>query len=206
MIDKMDFSEKANLIPASQFLFDNQELLKKLRRLMLRFATLRLYDNHLAEEAVQEALIGAFKGQGSFSAQASFQTWAFGILKHKISDVLRTKGTRSEIGLEYSSVDVDDIADPLDHTMPDRQSGLMSSACRDPEQALSAGQFWAAFESALRDLPGIQADVFVKHELSALSVTEICEEMAINKENFYVLIHRARKQLQSSMKHCKDVE
>ncbi|MFZ6648883.1 hypothetical protein ACO0LO_24375 [Undibacterium sp. TJN25] len=31
---------------------------------------------------------------------------------------------------------------------PDRQSGLMSSVCRDPEQALSAGQFWAAFQSA----------------------------------------------------------
>lgn len=194
------------MIPALQFPFDNQEFLKKLRCLMLRFAAARLYDNHLAEDAVQEALMGAFNGRSSFSAQASFQTWALGILKHKISDILRAKGIRSEISLEYSGDDGDDIADPLSHSMPDRLPGQMSGPYRDSGQVLSAGQFWSAFEEALRDLPGIQADVFVKHELSALGVNEICEEMAINEGNFYVLIHRARKQLQSSMAHCRYIE
>jgi RNA polymerase sigma-70 factor, ECF subfamily len=148
---------------------------------------------------VQEALIGAFSGQANFSGRASFKTWTFGILKHKINDVLRTKGLLSEISLEYSSGD--DIADTLDDAMHDRRPGDMSS-CSDPERTLSAGQFWVAFERALRDLPGIQADVFVKHELSALGINEICDEMAISEGNFYVLIHRARKQLQSSMDHC----
>jgi RNA polymerase sigma-70 factor (ECF subfamily) len=206
MIDEKKFSETPILITASQLPFDNQEFLKKLRRLMLRFAASRLYDNHLAEDAVQEALIGAFSGQSSFSARASFQTWTLGILKHKISDVLRTKSILSEIGLECSGGDGDDIADPLTDTMPDCLSGQVSSLHRDPERALAAGRFWTAFESALRDLPGIQADVFVKHELSSLRVNEICEEMAINEGNFYVLMHRARKQLKSSMAHCKDGE
>jgi len=205
MIDKKNSSENAILMAGLQLPFDNQEFLKKLRRLMLRFAASRLYDNHLAEDAVQEALIGAFNGQSSFSAQASFQTWTLGILKHKICDVLRSKGSRSEVCLEYSGGDGDDITYPLTHIMPDHLSGQMSSLYRDPEQALSAGQVWTAFERALRDLPGIQADVFVKHELSSLGVNEICEEMAINEGNFYVLMHRARKQLQSSMAHCNDV-
>jgi RNA polymerase sigma-70 factor (ECF subfamily) len=161
----------------------------------------------LAEDAVQEALIGAFSGQAGFSGKASFKTWTLGILKHKINDVLRTRCTQSEISLEYPHGEGVDVADLLNTTRPGGPSS--QAACHpyhEPEQALSAGQFWTTFENALLDLPGMQADVFVKHELSALGIDEICGEMAISEGNFYVLMHRARKQLRSSMGHCRSVE
>jgi RNA polymerase sigma factor (sigma-70 family) len=59
-----------------------------LRRQMLRFANLQLNDQHLAEDAVQDALMGAMKNAASFKRSSSLKTWVFAILKNKIADVL----------------------------------------------------------------------------------------------------------------------
>src|SRR3990167_8684119 len=65
--------------------------LENLRRQMLKFATIQLSDAHLAEDAVQEALIGAMKNAKSFGGRAALKTWVFAILKNKIADALRQK-------------------------------------------------------------------------------------------------------------------
>ena len=65
------------------------EDLDSLRRQMLSFARLQLDDEHLAEDAVQEALAGALKNASSFSRQSTLKTWVFSILRKKIADVLR---------------------------------------------------------------------------------------------------------------------
>ena len=54
-----------------------------LRAQMVKFASLQLSDEHLAEDAVQEALIGAFKNAKSFSGRSALKTWVFAILKNK---------------------------------------------------------------------------------------------------------------------------
>ena len=48
-----------------------------LRRRMLRFATLQLADPHLAEDAVQEAFVGALRGSRSFAGRAAYRSWVF---------------------------------------------------------------------------------------------------------------------------------
>ena len=63
----------------------------ELRRRMLRFATLQLSDPSLAEDAVQDALIGALRNARSFTGRAADRTWVFAILRHKIADVLRDR-------------------------------------------------------------------------------------------------------------------
>ena len=65
--------------------------LEDIRRQMLKFATLQLGDSHQAEDAVQEALIGALKNATSFGGRAALKTWIFAILKNKIADTLRQK-------------------------------------------------------------------------------------------------------------------
>ncbi len=65
--------------------------LGELRRQMLKFATLQLNNPDLAEDAVQEALIGAIKNASSFARKAAFKTWVFAILKNKIADTLRQR-------------------------------------------------------------------------------------------------------------------
>ena len=67
----------------------------ELRRQMVRFAHLHLQDATLAEDAVQDALIGALTGAQRFAGRSALKTWVFAILKNKIADVLRDrKSTR----------------------------------------------------------------------------------------------------------------
>ncbi len=50
----------------------------------------------MAEDAVQEALIGALKNAGSFRRRSALKAWVFAILKNKIADVPRKKQRISE--------------------------------------------------------------------------------------------------------------
>ena len=67
----------------------DEAFMSELRQQMLKFATLQLQDASIAEDAVQDAFIGALKNQQTFGRRASFKTWVFAILKHKIIDVIR---------------------------------------------------------------------------------------------------------------------
>ena len=77
-------SEQENILLDSKFV-------EALRVQMLKFATLQLSDPHLAEDAVQEALVGAMKNVSSFGGRSALKTWVFAILKNKIADTLRQK-------------------------------------------------------------------------------------------------------------------
>ena len=56
---------------------------------LYRFALVRLLDQHLAEDAVQETLLAAIKNSAGFTGKSTARTWLTGILKHKIIDLMR---------------------------------------------------------------------------------------------------------------------
>lgn len=68
---------------------EDPAFIEELRVLMLRFATQQLGDEQQAEDAVQEALIGALRNAKSFKRESALKTWVFAILKHKIIDIMR---------------------------------------------------------------------------------------------------------------------
>jgi len=70
---------------------DDPVFVADLRRRMLRFATLQLSDPSLAEDAVQEAFVGALRGSDRFARRAAYRSWVFAILRHKIADQLRAQ-------------------------------------------------------------------------------------------------------------------
>ena len=63
--------------------------LEAVRPRLLAFARLQLEDESIAEDRVQDALLAAFQSIDKFSGQSKFETWVFGILKHKILDEIR---------------------------------------------------------------------------------------------------------------------
>src|SRR5487761_2284834 len=87
--------------------------LESIRIQMLKFATMQLNDAHQAEDAVQEAMIGAMKNANSFGGRAAFKTWMFAILKNKIADVLRYKQRTVNIG-SFANDDDEDISELFD--------------------------------------------------------------------------------------------
>ena len=56
---------------------------------LFRYAVVRLRDEAIAEDCVQETLLSAIQALGSYGGKATERTWLTGILKHKIVDHFR---------------------------------------------------------------------------------------------------------------------
>lgn len=175
--------------------------LEDIRRQMLRFATLQLGDSHQAEDAVQEALIGAMKNANSFGGRAAFKTWVFAILKNKIADTLRQKQRTVNISSlqreEDDEADLSELFDRKGYWLADERP----VAWGNPEAAQREGEFWKVFEACLDHLPPKQARVFMMREFIELDANEICKTVELTTTNLHVLLHRARLRLRECIEN-----
>lgn len=177
------------------------DFLAKLRSQMLHFATLQLSDAHLAEDAVQEALIGALRNAASFGGRAVLKTWVFAILRNKIADVLRQKQrTVNASSLLRDDDDGEDLSELFD-TKGYWQKDERPAAWANPEEALRQEQFWRVFETCLDNLPGKQARVFMMREFIELDSHEICATVGITVSNLNVMLHRTRLRLRECLEN-----
>jgi RNA polymerase sigma-70 factor (ECF subfamily) len=170
----------------SQFLVD-------MRRDMLRFASLQLRDEQLAEDVVQEAIVAALDGQKSFAGRAALKTWVFAILRNKIVDAIRLRARSVNFSALTSDEDDMDHAfeslfKPNAHWQPQAQPVDWGN----PEAALRQEQFWAVFEACLNHLPANTARVFMMREFLEFDTAEVCSELRISTSNCHVILHRAR--------------
>lgn len=195
-------SKQSNEKPAgaqNDILMDG-EFLEDIRRQMIRFATLQLGDGHQAEDAVQEALIGAMKNAKSFGGRAALKTWIFAILKNKIADILRQKQRTVNISSLQHDDDDSDMSELFDRKgfwqVDERPVGWGS-----PEATLREGQFWVVFEACLERLPPKQARVFMMREFIELDAGEICATLELSTSNLHVLLHRSRLRLRKCIEN-----
>lgn len=185
---------------AGNVLADPQAL-QSLRAQMLRFATLQLGDEQLAEDAVQEALIGALKNAAAFRGQAALKTWVFAILKNKIADTLRQKKRLGEASALMQERDGEENLDELFNARGMWEPDERPAAWGNPQESLHQAQFWKVFEVCLTGLPGHQARVFMMREYIGLESDEICSTVGISTSNLNVLMHRARLRLRECLEN-----
>jgi len=183
-----------------QDLLADTAFLEDIRRQMLRFATLQLNDASQAEDAVQEALIGAMKNANSFGGRAAFKTWMFAILKNKIADVLRYKQRTVNISSLAHDEDDEDMSELFDRK-GFWQVDERPVAWGNPEASMRESQFWVMFEACLEHLPAKQARVFMMREFVELDADEICTELELTTSNLHVLLHRARLRLRECIEN-----
>lgn len=173
--------------------------LQDLRKQMLRFTVAQLSDSHLADDVVQEALMGALKGTQSFRGQAAIKTWVFAILKNKIADALRQKHRHEQARvLLQEDEELEDFSDafkPNGHWQPEARPASWGN----PQDSLDQAQFWTVFEYCLDHLPNQQGRAFMMREFVELSTQEICQELGITLTNLNVLLHRARMRLRECL-------
>ena len=183
-----------------QSLLANTAFLEDIRRQMLKFATMQLKDVNQAEDAVQEALIGAMKNAGSFGGRAAFKTWMFAILKNKIADVLRYKQRTVNISSFAHDEDEEDMSELFDRKgfwLQDERP----VAWGNPEASMREQEFWRVFEACLEHLPPKQARVFMMREFVELDAGEICATVELSTSNLHVLLHRARLRLRECIEN-----
>lgn len=173
--------------------------LNDLRRQMVKFATLQLSNSHTAEDAVQEALIGALKNAKSFAGRAALKTWVFAILRNKIADLLRQKhrmvDASSLLREDEEGEDFSELFDQKGFWQADEKPATWGN----PQGALHQNQFWKVFEACLEGLPGNQARVFMMKEFVELDTAEICMAVGITTTNLNVMLHRSRLRLRECL-------
>ncbi|HVN43460.1 MAG TPA: sigma-70 family RNA polymerase sigma factor, partial [Steroidobacteraceae bacterium] len=164
--------------------------IRELREQMLRFATLQLGDPAAAEDAVQEAFVGALKNSAAFRGAAALRTWVFAILKNKIADALRYRRRTVTEGSLADGESEDDSEEAAPSVFDSRGHWLADTAPADwgddPEAALHQADFWRVFNACLDHLPPRQARVLMMREFIEFDAEEICRSVGITAANLHV--------------------
>ncbi|WP_404418020.1 sigma-70 family RNA polymerase sigma factor [Marinospirillum sp.] len=172
-----------------------QERLEKLRPRLLAFARLQLRFDDQAEDAVQEALLGALNKLDSFDGRSQFETWVFGILRFKILDIFRNQKRRANWMLSEEAWPSEEELDRQFKSSGFWARDAHPQAWGDPEEALASSHFWRVFDACMLHLPDVPARVFSLRELMEVDICEICELLGISENNCSVILYRARMKL-----------
>lgn len=169
--------------------------IEAVRRDMLRFAVMQLRDEAAAEDAVQEALLGALTGRQGFAGRAALKTWVFGILKHKLADALRQRQRTVNISALSEEDSLDEAFEVLFKANGHWTSENKPRTWEDPQASLEQQQFWRVFETCMTGLPENTARIFMMREFLELETEEICSSQGLKPGNCHVILHRARMSL-----------
>ena len=194
--------QESNAGPEGQKVHLNDpKFLADLRQMMLKFARLQLSDEALAEDAVQEALIGALKNAGKFERRSALKTWVFGILKHKIADILRKRQRYVEASSLLKEDQEDDNMEQLFNDHGHWHKHERPANWGLPQEAVKQDHFWRIFETCLHALPENQARLFMMREFIQMEADEICQSLDISTSNLHVMLYRARLKLRECLEN-----
>jgi RNA polymerase sigma-70 factor (ECF subfamily) len=168
---------------------------------LFRYAMFRLRDTEAAEDAIQQTLLAAFQARIRYESRSSERTWLVGILKHKVIDHFRKLSRERDIPVPDST--------PPEEYDPFEKSGQWTGHWRadlaptewhlDASKILESKEFWEVLDRCLSKLPKRTAMAFTLREVDGLSSEEICDILNLSPNNLWVMLHRARLKLRSSL-------
>ena len=156
-----------------------------LHQQMVKFAKQQLYDPQMAEDAVQEAFLGALKNQQTFARQTALKTWVFAILKHKIIDLMR-QNKRLVASNSLQDDEEDCKVDIWDQQFDERGYWHLSerpSAWQQPAESLASDQFWLVFKTCLNALPAAYSRAYMMREFMDLTTEPLAKTFPNNLVN-----------------------
>ncbi len=175
---------------------EHAQALEPHRKYLLRYAQFHLRDPSLAEDAVQDTLMAALAQREGFQGRSQLRTWLTGILKHKIIDLVRSRGR----GLPADAFALGEDGESTDGSF--NANGKWVDPPADwgtPDAALESSQFWRVYQECCQRLSKRDALVFSMREVMGLSSEEICKTIEISTTNLHVILFRARLSLRTCM-------
>ncbi len=157
---------------------------------LYNYALIRVNNQDLSKDLVQETFFSGLKGKGNFKGLASERTWLVSILKRKIIDHYRKinsiKG-KKEIRMNFYD-DGENKGNWLEERVP-------ISWGNEAERNIENQELKNALEGCIDNLPEKYRMVFLLKSVQNYETEEICNELDITASNLWVIIHRARQQL-----------
>ncbi len=165
-------------------------------RKMLSFAFRILRDSHEAEDAVQEALLKAYRKIDTFSKEASFSTWVFTILNHVCLDILRKKkrhGEDKHMSLHQESKDEENYEVQIEDTSP------------GPEEAYRQKKAMEAVSDAIETLSEEHRVMIVLRDVQGMDYEEIAKITGLPPGTVKSRINRARLALRKILEKNREL-
>lgn len=161
---------------------------------LYRYLLRHCRDRAVADDLFQDVWGKVIRNRKRYQVKAKFATFLYRIAHNCAVDQFRLRARRHD----DQSEPVDDSADIL--TAPDSDR---------PDRQLADGQFRAAFQTALDNLPDEQRAVFLLYEESGLSLEEIGEITAVGmetaKSRLRYAVSKLRKSLGSPEDYSSDI-
>ncbi len=162
-----------------------------------------LASGHDADDALQEALIGAWRGIGGFEGRSSLRGWLYRIATNAALRV-GAKRPKRQLSLDVAPActDPDALGDPLEGPVwvepyPAERVDALSI---DPASAYDAREaVELAFVAALQHLPASQRAVLLLREVLAFSAAETAEVLDLSVAAVNSQLQRARATLARRM-------
>lgn len=137
-----------------------------------------------AADAVQEALISAFRSAGSFRGQSAVTTWLHRIVVNACLDLSRRRSARPSVPL--------------------REEEAFQPA--DPHDRIAERDLGMTVESALGDLPIDQRAAIVLVDVQGFPVADAAEALGIPVGTIKSRCARGRARLAVSLGHLRDAD
>lgn len=152
---------------------------------MLATARRLLGNDEDARDAVQEAMLSAFKAVGRFEGGAQIGTWLHRIVVNAALMRLRTRRRKPETG-------IDDLL-PAFHADGHRIIATGEEAC--PERTLEQHQMLGLLRLCVDELPDGYRQVYLLRDIEELSSEEVAAAMGLTPNAVKIRLHRARQAL-----------
>ena len=149
---------------------------------------------HDAEDALQEALLGAWRGLAGFEGRSSVRAWLYRIATNACLRLIKQRPQRLMPRDHHPAANPGDaLADPVDgeaFVEPYPEDDW------DPQRRFELREsVELAFIAALQHLPGTQRAVLILREVLAFSAAEVAEALDTSVASVNSALQRARKTL-----------
>lgn len=152
---------------------------------MLATARRLLRNDEDARDAVQEAMLSAFKAAGRFEGDAQIGTWLHRIVVNAALMRLRTRHRKPETSIE----------ELLPVFQADGHRAVPASDEAFPDTLAERGQLLALLREAVQELPDQYREVYLLRDIEELSSEEVALAMGITPNAVKIRLHRARQAL-----------
>lgn len=139
-------------------------IFKNSRNKLVNFIQKRIQDFEVAEDMTQDVF---YKLTNVYDKVNSVDVWMYAVARNQIKDYYKKKREQS-LG--------DLVQDDGELQLP----GLVADVSNMPDSLYTREAVWEELEFSLAELPDLQREVFVMHELENFSIKEIAEFQKVN--------------------------
>lgn len=150
---------------------------------MFAYARLRLGDSDAAEEAVQEALLAAYRSKDRFDERSSERTWLIGVLRHKVLDRIRKDQREAEVSEDLRWF----------------KRGHWAQRQKKWPGTLEDAEIRGTVIKAMEALPDQMRRALVLREIDQIPSETVCEILGVSRTNLWTLIHRGKLRLRRAV-------